>query len=64
MLFFDDAAFEIGSGTCAIRLDVGCAVLHHDHAIAVVGVRNGKGILAQTVEKHLFRVAIILETAW
>ena len=37
--------------------------MHHDHAIAVVGVRNGKGFLAQTVEKHLFRVAVILETA-
>ena len=59
----DDATFEVGCRACAVGFDVAYTVLHHDHAVFVVGVGHGKGRFAQIVEEHLFGVAVVLESA-
>ena len=41
----------------------GAAVLHHDLAIAIVGVHDGKGPLRQAVEEQLLGADILLEGA-
>ena len=57
----DDASLEVGYRACRVGLDSGLGVLHHHHAVLVVGIGYGKGGLGQRVEERLFGVAIVLE---
>ncbi len=58
---FQQASLEIGSPLCGVGLDGSLTVLHHDTAVLVIGIDDGKSRLRQTVEKHLLGIAIVFE---
>ena len=58
----DDACLEVGCGASGISLHLSLCVLHHHHAVLVVGVGYGESCLGQTVEESLLSVAIVLES--
>ena len=57
----DDACAEVGHLSDGVGLHRGLGVLHHHHAVFVVGVGNGEGRLGQAVEERLLGVAVVLE---
>ena len=57
-----DACAEVGHLTDRISFDRSLRVLNHDHAVLVIGIRDGEGRLGQPVEESLLRVAIVLES--
>ena len=57
----DDARAEVSHLTDGIGLDSGLRVLHHDHAVLVVGIGDGEGALGQSVEEGLLGIAVVLE---
>ena len=57
----NDTSTEIGHLTNGIGLHLGFRVLYHHHAVLVVSIGNGKGILGQTIEESLLGVTIVLE---
>ena len=58
---FDDTGTEVGHLTYRIGLYLGLRILHHHTAVLVVGIGNGKGVLAQSVKKRLFGITVVLE---
>ena len=56
----DDTGTEVGHGPRAIGLDGCLCVLHHVHAVLVVGIGNGEGVLVESVEEHFLGVAVVL----
>ena len=59
--FFYDAAFVVCHAACAVGAHLSFAVLHHHCAIAIVEIGDGEGRFVQTIEEHLFRIAIVLK---
>ena len=57
--------YDVGAEVCHLAYRVGLygglGVLHHYHAVLVVGVGDGESRLGQSVEECLFGVAIVLE---
>ena len=56
---FQDTGAEIGHRAGRVGLHLCLAVLHHHHAVLVVGIRDGKGRLRQSVEEGFLRVAVV-----
>ena len=57
---FHNTGTEVGHLADAVGLHVSLRVLHHKHAVLVISIGNGKGILAKSVEEGLFSVTIVL----
>ena len=57
----NDLALEVGQRAGRVGLHRGFGVLHHHHAVLVVGVGYGERCLGQTVEERLLSVAVVLE---
>ena len=56
-----DAGLEVGCRVEGVGLDLRLAVLHHDHAVAIIGIDDGESVGGQTVEETFLRVTIVLE---
>ena len=57
----DDARTEVSHLTDRVSLDGSLRVLHHDHAVLVIGIRDGESRLWQTVEESLLCIAVVLK---
>ena len=59
---FKYLSLKVGHASDRICLNLSLGVLHHHHAVLVVGVGYGESCLWQTVEEGLLSVAVVLET--
>ena len=57
----DDLGLEVGHGAGRVCLYICFAVLYHYHTVLVIGIGNCKGVLIQTIEEGLLRIAVVLE---
>ena len=56
------ASLEVSHAAYRVGLHLSLRVLHHNHAVLVVGVGDGEGRFGQHVEESLLRVAVVLES--
>ena len=57
---FDNPGTEVSHRAGGIGLDGCLGILYHKQAVLVVGVGDGKGILAQTIEEGFLGIAVVL----
>ena len=60
-MHFDDPAPEIGERLQRVSLDLRAGILHHHHAVAVVGIGQRERSLRQRVEQHFFGPDVLSE---
>ena len=57
----DDAGAEVSHLANGVGLHGSLCVLHHDHAVLVIGIGDGESRLGQSVEESLLGIAIVLK---
>ena len=58
---FKDLCLEVSHCACGVCLHRSLRVLHHHHAVLVVGIRYGERCLRQLVEECLLCIAVVLK---